>query len=93
MIPLQVPDIRGVPDNWPVDRKPATRSQIPPAHIFFLLSRTPPETGPTKDLCDSDFCRRQSFVSKCESGERRVDIVELKAFARIYGASIEFFLS
>jgi hypothetical protein len=26
----------------------------------------------------------QSFVSKCESGERRVDAVELANFARLY---------
>ena len=36
--------------------------------------------------------RPQSFVSKCESGERRVDVVELTAFARLYGVRIEYFL-
>ena len=34
----------------------------------------------------------QSFVSKCESGERRVDVVELENFAKIYKKSVSFFL-
>ena len=34
----------------------------------------------------------QSYVSKCESGERRVDVVELAAFAAIYGVPITSFL-
>jgi transcriptional regulator with XRE-family HTH domain len=34
----------------------------------------------------------QSFVSKCESGERRVDVIELTRFASIYGKPLEFFL-
>lgn len=33
----------------------------------------------------------QSFVSKCESGERRVDVVELRRFERVYGVSLVFF--
>ena len=34
----------------------------------------------------------QSFVSKSESGERRVDAVELGAFAKVYRKPLEFFL-
>lgn len=33
----------------------------------------------------------QSYVSKCESGERRVDAVELRRLARIYGVPVAFF--
>ncbi len=33
-----------------------------------------------------------SYVSKCESGERRVDVVELADFCRLYGVSLAAFL-
>lgn len=35
----------------------------------------------------------QSFISKCELGERRLDPVELKALARIYGKPLDYFLA
>jgi transcriptional regulator with XRE-family HTH domain len=36
--------------------------------------------------------RPQSFVSKIESGERRVDVVELSELARVYRRPLDFFL-
>lgn len=33
----------------------------------------------------------RTFVSKCESGERRVDHVELREFAKIYRKPLSFF--
>ena len=35
----------------------------------------------------------QSYVSKSESGERRVDAVELAALAKLYRKPLSFFLS
>ena len=36
--------------------------------------------------------RPQSFVSKCESGERRVDVTELAKFAGVYRKPLDFFI-
>jgi transcriptional regulator with XRE-family HTH domain len=37
--------------------------------------------------------RPQSFVSRSESGQRRVDVVELAAFARLYGKELGYFVT
>lgn len=36
--------------------------------------------------------RPQSYVTKCELGERRIDPVELQRFAKLYGKRLSYFL-
>ena len=36
--------------------------------------------------------RPQSFVSKCESGERRLDVIELAEFAELYRRPLAYFV-
>jgi len=50
------------------------------------------DAGLTQEEVARRLGRPQSFVSKCESGERRVDVIELSQFARVYGKALEFFI-
>jgi len=48
------------------------------------------------DLTQVDVAEKlkkpQSFVSKVERGERRLDVVELEMFAKLYKKKLEWFL-
>ena len=57
-----------------------------------LLRKAREGAGLTQVEAAHKLSRPQSFVSKCESGERRVDVVELAQFCRIYGVSAASFL-
>ena len=70
--------------------KQALANQLPGAHI---LIRSHGDGFEIKADVAKKLKRPQSFVSKIESGERRVDVVELSALARVYRRSLDFFLS
>jgi len=46
----------------------------------------------TQTQVAAKFGAHASFVSKIESGERRIDVIELADFCRIYGKTLPAFL-
>jgi len=49
------------------------------------------EAGLTQVEVAKRLGRPNSFISKCELGERRVDVVELQQLAQIYRKALSFF--
>jgi transcriptional regulator with XRE-family HTH domain len=63
------------------------------AQFLGRLKQARVEAGLTQVDVAKAIKRPQSFVSKIESGERRVDVVELSELSEIYGRPLDFFLS
>ena len=65
-----------------------------PAYQFMLrrLKKAREDAELTQAQVARNLGRPQSYVSKCESGERKVDPIELLEFARLYRRKIEYFL-
>lgn len=57
------------------------------------LRRARKDAGMTQVEAAKALRRPQSFLSNCESGERRVDVIELLEFARLYGKSLAYFVA
>lgn len=49
------------------------------------------EAGLSQQQVADALDREQTWVSKCEIGERRVDFVELEELAAIYGKPLDWF--
>ena len=60
--------------------------------VLGSLKKARQSTGLTQAEVGHKFGAHASFVSKIESGERRIDVVELAQFCRIYGVKLSTFL-
>lgn len=56
--------------------------------LLRLLRRAREDAGLTQTQVARKLNRPQSFVSKCESGERRIDVIELRDFLALYGRRV-----
>ena len=64
-------------------------------YMVFLrvLRKTREMKGLTQVKLAELLSQTQSFVSKCECGERRLDIVEVRAFCKALGVKFADFVS
>jgi transcriptional regulator with XRE-family HTH domain len=62
------------------------------AYFIERLKKARLEAGLTQVQVAKKLGRPQSHISNVESGQQRVDVVEIKRFASIYGKKVDFFL-
>ena len=78
---------------WLGESEPVPRAVHAPAYKRFLrrLRAAREEAGLTQVEVARALKKPQSWVSKSESGERRLDPVEFRALARLYGRTMDAF--
>ena len=62
------------------------------AVFLVLLRETREKAGITQVELSEQLGETQSFVSKCERGERRIDIAELREFCAVMDTTMEKFI-
>ena len=70
------------------------RSVHTPAYKEFLtrLLAARMKSGLTQGEAARHLCVPQSRLSRMESGERRIDVIELSELARLYGKPLSYFV-
>ena len=61
-------------------------------NVIKKLKKARLEAGLKQTEIAKKLGKPQSFVSKIERGERRIDVAELKELAKIYKKDINFFI-
>jgi len=63
-------------------------------HKFLVeqLKKARVEAGLDQEKAAKLLGKTQSYISKIESGQRRIDIVQLKKIAKIYKKDLNFFI-
>jgi transcriptional regulator with XRE-family HTH domain len=62
-------------------------------HLIGRLKRARKEANLGQQEAAKLLGKTQSYISKIESGQRRVDLVQLKEFSKIYKKPLNYFIS
>jgi len=60
--------------------------------VIERLKRARLDVGLTQKEVSEKIKKPQSYISKVEAGEQRVDIIELKIFADLYKKGLNYFI-
>lgn len=60
--------------------------------IIERLKKARVEAGLSQQEVADKLGKPQSYISKIESGERRLDVAEMKKFSEVYKKPIDYFL-
>ena len=60
--------------------------------LLRLLRQKRQDAGLTQVQLARALKTAQSFIGKCERGERRIDVLELQAFCRALGIELQAFM-
>lgn len=61
-------------------------------HLIKKLREARELVGLTQSEAAGLLRKTQSYISKIESGQRRVDVVQLKQLGKIYNKAVNFFI-
>ena len=61
-------------------------------NLLALLIKAREESGKTQREVSELLGMSHSFLSKCETGERSVDVIDLLQLAKLYGNTPNYFL-
>ena len=61
-------------------------------YLVEQLKKARIEAGFDQEKAAEILGKTQSFISKIEAGQRRIDIVQLKEFAKVYKKSFDYFI-
>jgi transcriptional regulator with XRE-family HTH domain len=70
----------------------ATRHPERYRRLLLRLRKARKEAGMSQEVVAAELGVPQKYVSRIETGERRIDPIELQEFAELYGKPIQFFL-
>jgi transcriptional regulator with XRE-family HTH domain len=71
----------------------ATRHPERYRQLLARLRQARTEAGMSQDEAAAALGVYQKYISKVELGERRIDPIELKELAELYGKPLDFFFS